>query len=129
MSKVSSRFTRIVLCASIVLQIVACASPVLVPPPPSESVSENTAALRLYQQAQALLDQGDTEQAKAKVERALRIESDNPYLWFQLAHIGIAEQDYASASEMAKRAKSFASDKPSLLRDIDKFLRQLQKPY
>ncbi|MBX2858926.1 MAG: hypothetical protein KTR17_09705, partial [Cellvibrionaceae bacterium] len=64
----------------------------------------------------------------AKVERALRIESDNPYLWFQMAQIEFIEQDYALAREMAKRAKSFAAGNGALQRDINKFLRQLTNP-
>lgn len=120
-------YLRCLVTVFIVLQIVACASPVIVPQP-LERVSGNSAALGLYQQAQALLSRGETEQAKAKVERALRIESDNPYLWFQMAQIEFIEQDYALAREMAKRAKSFAAGNGTLQRDINKFLRQLTNP-
>jgi len=63
----------------------------------------------------ALLEQGrqqsaagDYSRAAASVERALRIEPGNPYLWLELANIHRAAGNAAQAEANARKALSLA---------------------
>lgn len=46
------------------------------------------------------------------MERALRIEPDNPLVWLELAKIRLAGGDSAQAENLARRALSLSSGAP-----------------
>jgi|GEM_PF-3135995 len=125
MRNINSLTGKAIVFVLIIVAVSACTTSSNLIETSEESVSENPALLGLYEQAQASLDAGDTEAARAKIERALRIESDNPYLWLQLAQIGFIEEDYPVAREMAKRARNFAVGQPALAEKIEDFINQL----
>jgi Tfp pilus assembly protein PilF len=52
---------------------------------------------------------GDTAQAAATLERALRIEPDNPLVWIELGRVRLAENNPAQADAMARKALALAS--------------------
>ena len=53
---------------------------------------------------------GRTDAAMSKLERGLRIEPQNPKLWYQLAELHYQTGDYQQAITMAKKAINFSSN-------------------
>lgn len=70
------------------------------------------AAIALADQAATQRAQGDLQGAAAQLERALRIEPRNPFLWLLLGQIHLEQSDTEQARQMARRARSLASGNP-----------------
>ena len=51
---------------------------------------------------------GDYAHALADIERAIRIEPRNPYLWLELGEIHLSRDDSQQAAAMARKAVSVA---------------------
>ena len=60
--------------------------------------------------AQARTDRvaGRLDSAESTIERALRIEPNNPLLWIELGEIKLASGDRAQARTMGRRAMSLS---------------------
>jgi tetratricopeptide (TPR) repeat protein len=67
------------------------------------------ASSALVAQAQQQARGGDLGQAAATLERALRIEPDNPLLWIELGRERLAEKDAAQADALGRKALSLAT--------------------
>ncbi len=86
-----------------------------VPPAPSPAPSPpkqfhlGAAASALATQAHQQAANGDTAQAAATLERALRIEPDNPLVWIELGRLHLAENNPAQADAMGRKALALAS--------------------
>jgi len=65
----------------------------------------------LTDQAELLAAEGNLEQAIATTERVLRLEPQNPDVWYRLAKLHIQKGDFASAEEYAMRTLKFARDR------------------
>jgi Tfp pilus assembly protein PilF len=52
---------------------------------------------------------GDTAQAAATLERALRIEPENPLVWIELGRVRLAENNPTQADAMARKALALAT--------------------
>ncbi len=100
MSKLSIHIATFVF----LLLLSACAALRLGPPP----VSENPAVLGLLEQARIEAAQNKLQSATGTVERALRIEPRNPWLWQELAHLHLALGDHAQAESLATRSNTWA---------------------
>ncbi len=74
-------------------------------------MSENRAVVSLLDQAQSESDAGKHDAAGASLERALRIEPRNPWLWTELAQVRLAEGQYAQAITLARKSNSFSGGK------------------
>ncbi len=86
-----------------------------VQPLPEPVVREPTlgaASRALVSQAQAQLDGGNYAVAASSIERALRIEPDNPLLWIELGKLRQAEGNYVQAENMGRKAVSMAINTP-----------------
>jgi Tfp pilus assembly protein PilF len=75
------------------------------------SMSDNRAVVALLNQAQAESGAGKHDAASASLERALRIEPRNPWVWEELAQVRLAEGQYDKASSLARKSNSFAGGK------------------
>ncbi len=75
---------------------------------PRPAVSENKAVIALLDRAQTDSTAGQREAAGASLERALRIEPRNPWLWLELAQLRLAQGQYAQAITLARKSNSFA---------------------
>jgi Tfp pilus assembly protein PilF len=85
------------------------------PPPPAPVVREPTlgaASRALVSQAQTQLATKNYAVAASSIERALRIEPDNPLLWIELGKVRLAEGNYVQAENMARKAVSMAVNAP-----------------
>jgi Tfp pilus assembly protein PilF len=57
---------------------------------------------------------GDYVGAAATLERALRIEPGEAYLWNRLARVRMEQGQYAQAGNLAARSNALAGDRPQL---------------
>jgi tetratricopeptide (TPR) repeat protein len=86
------------------------------PPPPAQPASppprENhlsRATLSLVTQAHTLIAHGDFDGASSTLDRAVRIEPNNPLLWVELGRLRLAENDVHQAEVCGRKALSLAS--------------------
>ncbi|MGC2047563.1 MAG: tetratricopeptide repeat protein [Gallionella sp.] len=80
----------------------------IIAPVPKSSMSDNKAVIALLDQAQTDNTSGQREAAGASLERALRIEPRNPWLWLELAQVRLDQGQYAQAITLARKSNSFA---------------------
>jgi len=78
-------------------------------PSPTKQFHLGSAASALVTQAHQQAAGGDTAQATATLERALRIEPDNPLVWIELGRVRLAENNPAQADAMGRKALALAS--------------------
>ena len=81
--------------------------------PPGHPFRLGPAATALVAQAHAQAQSGEYGAAGATIERALRIEPDNPLLWVELGRIQLAERNPGQADGMARKALALAAGDPS----------------
>lgn len=78
------------------------------PQVPKTEMSRNRAVIALLDQAQSDNESGQRDAAGASLERALRIEPRNPWLWLELAQVRLAQGQYSQAITLARKSNSFA---------------------
>jgi len=78
------------------------------PAPEAGSPPPASPAAALLEQSRQQSTNGDYDQAVASVERALRIEPRNPWLWLELAQIHRAAGNDRQAEGHARKALSLA---------------------
>lgn len=90
--------------------------PPLSPSLPRNIESSGSAApvISLVKAARAALAQGRTDQAGASLERALRIEPRNPWVWQALSALHIVTQQAEQAESEAKKSMSLGRRNPYL---------------
>ncbi|MBI4809442.1 MAG: tetratricopeptide repeat protein [Nitrosomonadales bacterium] len=81
---------------------------VIVEPEPGPAMSGNRAVIALLDRAQLDNAAGQREAAGASLERALRIEPRNAWLWHELAQLRLTQGQYAQAITLARKSNSFA---------------------
>lgn len=83
------------------------------PPAPSLKPQYSPAAEALVEAADQAQKEGDLDYAVVALERALRIEPRNPWLWNRLARVRLSQGRYAEAADLAAKSNALAgSDKP-----------------
>jgi tetratricopeptide (TPR) repeat protein len=85
-----------------------------IPPPPSAPPAprENhlsPATRSLVTQSRTLASRGDLDGASSTLDRALRIEPNNPLLWIELGRLRLAESDPHQAESCGRKALALAS--------------------
>jgi tetratricopeptide (TPR) repeat protein len=79
--------------------------------PAASSVSYFTPAVEsLFTEAKIYYETGRYEQAAALLERALRIEPRNPILWYHLAVVRFAQQDWKRAGNLAEKSNALTGN-------------------
>ena len=95
----------------------ACAAPAGTPgapsAPPPRQFHLGAASRALVTQAQAQAKSGDFGQASATIERALRIEPENPLLWIELGRMRLGAGDAQQADAMGRKALTLGTGDPS----------------
>lgn len=86
-------------------------------PPPPATPTLPPAADGLARQAEQQRQAGDYVGAAATLERALRIQPQEAYLWNRLARVRMEQGSYAQAGNLAKRSNALAKDRPQLKQD------------
>lgn len=82
-----------------------------VPPPRQFRLSAASGALVTQAHTQAAA--GDYGQAAATLERAQRIEPENPLLWIELGRVRLAENNAPQADAMGRKALALAVGDPA----------------
>ena len=82
--------------------------------PPLPPASQNRAVLALLARAHQDASLGRREAAGAGLERALRIEPRNPWLWYELARLRLAQGQYGQASALAQKSNSLSGQQRPL---------------
>ena len=75
---------------------------------PQVVMSENRAVITLLDLAHTDNEAGRHDAAGASLERALRIEPRNPWLWHELAQLRLTQGQYEQAISLARKSNSFA---------------------
>lgn len=83
-----------------------------VPPAPPKQFHLGQASTALVTQAHAQAAAGNAPLALTTIERALRIEPDNPLLWIELGEVHEGAGNYAQADAMGRKALQLASGDP-----------------
>jgi tetratricopeptide (TPR) repeat protein len=78
------------------------------PPPPREN-HLSPATLSLVTQSRTLASRGDLDGASSTLDRALRIEPNNPLLWIERGRLRLAEGDAHQAEGCGRKALALAS--------------------
>jgi Flp pilus assembly protein TadD len=86
------------------------------------------ASRTLLEQSRAERAAGDFSRAAASLERALRIDPDDPWLWLELGQVRLAEGDRAQAEMMARRALTLADGDGALAASAGRLLQAIQSP-
>ena len=92
---------------------------VIAPPPPLPRERPKTApatlgpaSRSLVAQAQAQRKKGDLPGATVSLERALRIEPNNPLLWIEMGRLRMDQQNYPQAESIGRKALSMSVGDP-----------------
>jgi tetratricopeptide (TPR) repeat protein len=80
--------------------------------PPPKQFRLAPATLSLVSQAHKQSQGGDLGGAAATLERALRIEPNNPLLWIELGDVRLSESDGDQADNMGRKALALATGDP-----------------
>lgn len=75
---------------------------------PLPPISENRAVIALLDRAHQDNAAGRADVAGSSLERALRIEPRNPWLWHEFAQLRLSQGQYAQAVSFAQKSNSFA---------------------
>ncbi len=98
------------------------------PPPPLPPVARYTApppaapelpaaASSLAAQAEKQRERGDYVAAAATLERAIRIQPREAYLWNRLARVRLDQNNYSQASSLAQKSNTLSKDQDQLKQD------------
>ena len=79
------------------------------PTPPPRENHLSPATRSLVTQAKTLMAHGDLDGASSTLDRALRIEPNNPLLWIELGRLRLAENDAHQAEGCGRKALALAS--------------------
>ena len=92
--------------------VAAAPDSAIAPPSPPPLVHENhlsPASRSLVTQSQSLAAHGDLDGASATLDRALRIEPNNPLLWIEMGRLRLIDSDAHQAEGCARKALALAS--------------------
>ena len=82
------------------------------PPQPQKSYELGAATRSLVEQAHTQAATGNYSVAASSIERALRIEPNNPLLWIELGQVRQSEGNFVQAENLARKGLSLATGDP-----------------
>ena len=107
------------------------------PPPPGQvetealaepgRLSENPAVIALLDDTDLRISQGDAEGAVSSVERALRLEPRNPWLWHRLAVLRLRQGQWRQAIALAEKSNSLSVRHPEIRKANAELIEQAEK--
>ena len=111
--------------------VVACTAPPRsrASPPPGDAGAARTrsdasgASQTLLEQSRVERDAGDYRQASALLERALRIDPNNPVLWVELGELHLTAGNDEQAATMARKALTLAGGERAIEARAERLLR------
>ncbi|MGE4544529.1 MAG: tetratricopeptide repeat protein [Pedobacter sp.] len=103
------------ICLAVLLFMAGCTA--LRPDTPRPEPSTNSAVVSLLNKARTQSTAGQLHEASASLERAVRIEPRNPYLWQELARVRLEQGLYRQAENLAAKSNSLITTDTSLRRE------------
>ncbi len=88
--------------------------PISIEPALPSVISRNPAVVALLGRARSDTAAGRREAAGASLERALRIQPRNAWLWNELAQLRLTQGQYVQAITLAQKSNSFGGREPRL---------------
>ncbi len=85
------------------------------PPPPAPDLP--AAAASLASQAEKQRERGDYVAAAATLERAIRIQPREAYLWNRLARVRLDQKNYTQANSLAQKSNALSKDQVQIKED------------
>ena len=98
-----------------------------VPPPPSADGGMSPASESLLAQARAQRNAGEPGQASMTLERAIRIDPDQPALWLELARVHFDDGNFTQAEQLARKAGALAPPAGPLRSSIDAVVEEARR--
>jgi len=98
--------------SSVVAPQITAAPAEALPIAPTRSFTLNAASTALVAQAHAQLASRNFINAASTIERALRIEPNNPLLWLEYAQVRLNEQSFFQAESLARKALMLGNGDP-----------------
>lgn len=92
----------------------APAQPLMIYPRSIEDTKSSSAVLALYQQAQQARNAGKLDTAGGTLQRALRLDPRNAFLWNAMASLHLQQQQPDQAEGEASKSNSLAGGNPYL---------------
>ncbi|NJN51715.1 MAG: tetratricopeptide repeat protein [Gammaproteobacteria bacterium] len=83
--------------------------------------------LALREESLQAASRGDTAEAIALIERAIRIEPDRPELWIDLARLHLDEGDAVGAEQFARKALLYTRTRHDLEQQAYLIISQAQR--
>ncbi len=80
-----------------------------------QTPTAGASALKLLEVARKQAEDGQGDLAAATLERAIKIEPGNPWLWHRLAVLRMQQEKWAQAIELANRSIALANGNQRLL--------------
>jgi Flp pilus assembly protein TadD len=91
---------------------------------PTRPQSDATGASgALLEQSRAQRAAGSMPAARASLERALRLDANNPVLWLELGELELQTGNHAQAATLARKAISLAGRDARIAARADRLLR------
>jgi len=90
-------------------------TPIQAPATSAEQPQASPAVVALLETARKQAAAGEDEQAAANLERALRIEPKNPWLWHRLGVLRLQQGNYQAAIDLANKSNALAAGNRRLL--------------
>ncbi len=101
---------------AVTMQLTGCVPFEKVPEQPAQT-GQQAAVKSLLTYAQAAMDINDYNQAEMHMERAVRIEPQNPLLWHTMAKIKFNQNQYGQAVNFCLKSNSMITDQLQLKKD------------
>lgn len=90
-------------------------------------VSGNPAVIALLDDTELNVSRGNPEAAAGSLERALRMEPKNPWLWHRLAELKLGQGHWRLAIALAQKSNSLSADHPALRRANADLIKRAEK--
>ena len=90
-------------------------------------ISENPAVIALLDDTDLRFSQGDAEGAISSVERALRLEPRNPWLWHRLAVLRLRQGQWRQAIALAEKSNSLSVRHPEIRKANAELIKRAEK--
>ena len=97
-------------------------------PAQPERISENPAVLALLDDTDLSISRDNPEAAAGSLERALRLEPKNPWLWHRLAVLKLGQGNRRLAIALAQKSNSLAAGRPQLRRANADLIERASRP-
>ncbi|MCF6229175.1 MAG: tetratricopeptide repeat protein [Gammaproteobacteria bacterium] len=109
------------ICILLTLSLAGCST---LPTPPEQQPQSISAADTLLAQANSKAASGETAQAIAILERAVRLQPRNAHAWLRLAELYLTRHEYRKAEQFAGRAAQFAAGDQRLIQRSKALIKQ-----